>query len=90
MSFRFPLVQNVYDSNDVLTMIKSLLTENFTMGKRVGEFEKLFAEYIGKKYAVMVNSGSSANLIALSILTNYKNKSKYNINVGEEIGRAHV
>jgi len=36
---------------------------NFTMGKKVNEFEKAFSKYIGKKYSVMVNSGSSANLL---------------------------
>jgi len=40
----------------------------FTMGKKVKEFETVFASYMGKKYAVMVNSGSSANLIAVASL----------------------
>jgi CDP-6-deoxy-D-xylo-4-hexulose-3-dehydrase len=40
------------------------------MSKKVEMFEKLFANYIGVKYALMVNSGSSANLLALSILNN--------------------
>ena len=40
----------------------------FTMGKRVAEFESQFASYFGKKYGVMVNSGSSANLIAIASL----------------------
>jgi len=73
---KFPLGQNVHDSEDIMKMIGNLLTENFTMGKQVGEFEKLFADYIGVKHAVMVNSGSSANLIALSVLTNYKCQNK--------------
>jgi CDP-6-deoxy-D-xylo-4-hexulose-3-dehydrase len=38
------------------------------MGDKVRRFEKLFAKYIGVKYALMVNSGSSANLLELSIL----------------------
>jgi CDP-6-deoxy-D-xylo-4-hexulose-3-dehydrase len=40
------------------------------MGEKVKSFEDLFAKYIGSKEAIMVNSGSSANLIALSILSN--------------------
>ncbi len=40
------------------------------MGKKVKRFEQMFAEYLGSKHAVMVNSGSSANLLALSLLTN--------------------
>lgn len=40
------------------------------MGEKVRRFEKMYAEYIGVEHAVMVNSGSSANLLALSVLTN--------------------
>lgn len=73
---KFLLGQNVHDSEDILNMIKTLLTENFTMGEQVSNFEKTFAEYIGAKHAMMVNSGSSANLIALAVLTNYKHTNK--------------
>lgn len=73
---RFPLGQDVHDSDDILNMISNLLTEKFTMGEQVSKFEKMFAEYIGAKHAMMVNSGSSANLIALAILTNYKYSDK--------------
>ena len=52
--------------------IDSLLSNWVTMGKKVKKFEINFARYIGSKYSVMVNSGSSANLLALSILTNPK------------------
>jgi len=40
------------------------------MGKKVKRFEEMFSRYLGSKHAVMVNSGSSANLLALSVLTN--------------------
>ena len=52
--------------------IDSLLSNWVTMGKKVKKFEINFARYIGSKYSVMVNSGASANLLALSILTNPK------------------
>ncbi|MDQ7827801.1 MAG: DegT/DnrJ/EryC1/StrS family aminotransferase [Armatimonadota bacterium] len=39
------------------------------MGEKVKQFERLFAAYLGVRHAVMVNSGSSANLIALSLLS---------------------
>ncbi len=80
---KFPLGQNVHDNSDIENMINSLLTERFTMGKQVNDFEKTFAQYVGVKHAIMVNSGSSANLIALSVLTNYKCKSK--LNPGDEV-----
>lgn len=38
------------------------------MGRHVAEFEEAFAAYFGRKYAVMVNSGSSANLVAVAAL----------------------
>lgn len=69
---KFPLGQNVHDSDDILNMINVLTSGKFTMGEQVSNFEEQFAEYIGVKHALMVNSGSSANLIALSVLTNYK------------------
>lgn len=80
---KFPLGQNVHDSNDILNMINSLLTNKFTMGDQVSNFEKVFAEYIGAKHAMMVNSGSSANLIALSVLTNHKCDNK--LEPGDEV-----
>ena len=69
---KFPLGQNAHDSDDIIKVIGTLLTEKFTMGEQVSTFEKIFAEYVGSKHAIMVNSGSSANLIALSALTNHK------------------
>ena len=41
-----------------------------TMGEKVKQFEHMFAKYIGTRFAIMVNSGSSANLLALATLTN--------------------
>ncbi len=69
---KFPLGQNAHDTDDILNMISVLLTGNFTMGEQVSKFENMFAEYVGAKHAMMVNSGSSANLIALAALTNHK------------------
>lgn len=80
---KFPLGQNVHDANDIMQMISNLLTEKFTMGEQVDKFEKKFAEYVGVKHAMMVNSGSSANLIALSVITNYKATNK--LSPGDEV-----
>jgi len=59
-----------YGHEEVAEVLDSLLTTFVTMGKKVQTFEEEFARYLGVKYAVMMNSGSSANLIAMSILTN--------------------
>lgn len=83
IKYNFPLGQNAHDSDDILKMIDSLLTEKFTMGEQVSEFEEMFAKYVGAKYAIMVNSGSSANLLAVSAITNYKYSKK--LSAGDEI-----
>lgn len=44
-------------------------SDSFTMGEAVAEFELNFAEWLGSKFAIMVNSGSSANLLAASVLS---------------------
>jgi len=67
---RIPLNVASYGAEEVSEALDSLLTTWVTMGKKVKEFESLFANYIGTKYAIMVNSGSSANLLAMSIITN--------------------
>ncbi len=67
---RIPLSVPSYGFQEVSEALRSLMTTWVTMGEKVEEFEKIFANYIGVKYAVMVNSGSSANLLALSVLTN--------------------
>ncbi|MCH7833367.1 MAG: aminotransferase class I/II-fold pyridoxal phosphate-dependent enzyme [Proteobacteria bacterium] len=46
----------------------------YTIGPEVAAFEEAFAAYHGKKHAVMVNSGSSANLIAVAALFHKKEK----------------
>jgi CDP-6-deoxy-D-xylo-4-hexulose-3-dehydrase len=67
---RIPLQLPTYNWEEVNEALDSLLSTWVTMGRKVERFEHMFAEYLGIRYAVMVNSGSSANLVALSILTN--------------------
>ncbi len=55
-----------FDEKEVFSALDSLLDMRISQGPKVREFEALCAKYIGKKYAVAVNSGSSANLLALS------------------------
>ena len=66
----FPLVDSSYDNQEVISCMATLLSGQLTMGAKVRQFEENFARYCGAPYAVMVNSGSSANLLALSALTN--------------------
>jgi len=68
--YKIPLSVPSFGWEEVAEAVDSLLTTYVTMGEKVKRFENLFAEYVGSKEAIMVNSGSSANLIALSILSN--------------------
>jgi dTDP-4-amino-4,6-dideoxygalactose transaminase len=64
-----PLSVPLYGAAEVTAALETLLSQEVTFGSRVRRFEAAFAEFIGSKHAVMVNSGSSANLIALSALS---------------------
>ena len=68
---RIPLTIPAYGSEEVEEAVDSLLSTWVTMGSKVKRFEDAFANYNGSRHAVMVNSGSSANLLALSVLTNH-------------------
>ncbi|MEW6775199.1 MAG: aminotransferase class I/II-fold pyridoxal phosphate-dependent enzyme [Bdellovibrionota bacterium] len=67
---RLPLVAPAYGPEEVNESIDSLLSTFVTMGEKVFEFERRFAKRVGAAEAVMVNSGSSANLLALAALAN--------------------
>lgn len=64
----YPLASTTWDSLEIEAMQEVIASGNFTMGRHVKEFEKAFANFFGSKYAVMSNSGSSANLLALAAM----------------------
>jgi CDP-4-dehydro-6-deoxyglucose reductase, E1 len=67
------LTQNTIDSSDIKALSEWLAEEPWiTMGPLTREFEQKFADWIGRKYAVFVNSGSSANLAAYAALQEYQ------------------
>lgn len=66
------LHEPTFGGDEITSALSHLMTTRVTMGKKNLEFEQLFAEYSGAKYAVTSNSGSSANLLALSVLCNPK------------------
>jgi len=59
----------VFDEREMLSLTDASLDFWLTSGRFCDEFEKKFAKLIGVKYALLVNSGSSANLVAFSALT---------------------
>ena len=68
--FKYPLLSNAFNNQDIKVGINVLKSKFITMSKITYNFEKYFAKKIGSRYAVMTNSGSSANLLAISCLTN--------------------
>lgn len=66
---RIPYASRVYDSKEMVNLVDSSLEFWLTSGRYTNEFEKKLAEYLKVKYCSLVNSGSSANLIAFMALT---------------------
>ena len=66
---RLSYASRVYDEKEMCSLVDAALDFWLTTGRFSDEFEKKFAEWIGVKYANLVNSGSSANLIAFMALT---------------------
>ena len=64
----YKLASTTWDIDELVIANKILASSNLTMGKYVKEFESKFASYIGTEYAVMFNSGSSANLAIIAAL----------------------
>ena len=83
MKTPYKLSENTFDHNEI-NAVKNILDNNskLTYGKYVGKLEKKIASINRRKYCVMVNSGSSANLIGVSSLIHCK---KYNLKPGDEV-----
>ncbi|MEE2655649.1 MAG: DegT/DnrJ/EryC1/StrS family aminotransferase [Pseudomonadota bacterium] len=66
--FSYPLATATWDNAEYDAMQRVIKSGNFTMGQEVSNFEKRFSEFHDRKYSVMVNSGSSANLLMIASL----------------------
>ncbi|MEE3392720.1 MAG: lipopolysaccharide biosynthesis protein RfbH [Lachnospiraceae bacterium] len=66
---RLSYASRVYDEKEMQSLTDAMLDFWLTTGRFAEEFEKNFSEWIGVKYAHLVNSGSSANLLAFTVLT---------------------
>ena len=78
----YPLAADTWDEKEYGAINRVIKSNRFTMGPEVEMFEKEFAQYFGSKHAVMVNSGSSANLIAINAIIL---SDKYDLNKGDEV-----
>jgi CDP-6-deoxy-D-xylo-4-hexulose-3-dehydrase len=69
---RVPVSGKLLDASDYAALVESSLDGWLTAGRFTEQFERALARYVGARSAVFVNSGSSANLLALSALTSPK------------------
>jgi CDP-4-dehydro-6-deoxyglucose reductase, E1 len=80
-----PYAGRVFTENEVEAAVGATLDFWLTLGPEGEAFEKELAQLLGVKYALLVNSGSSANLIAIAALTTHKLPAHKRIHVGDEV-----
>lgn len=66
---RIAYASRVYDHEEMVNLVDSALEFWLTAGRYTDEFERAFADYLGIRFCSLVNSGSSANLLAFMTLT---------------------
>ncbi len=66
---RIPYASRVYDGEEMANLVDSALDFWLSAGRYADQFEKNFADYLGVRFCSLVNSGSSANLLAFMALT---------------------
>ena len=79
----YPLLENALSTEDLISGIKTIISGQLTMSGKTKKFEKNFAKKMGSKYAVMVNSGSSANLLVTFAACNPMRNNRFK--VGDEV-----
>ena len=79
---KYELATLSWDEKEKEAIKRVMDSDMYTMGENVYKFEEMFSKYVGSKYAVMVNSGSSANLLMVASLFYSK---KFNIKRGDEV-----
>lgn len=82
-NFFYPLIDDPFSSDDINKGIKVLKSHQLTLSKETINFEKSFSKKLNINYSLMVNSGSSANLLALQCLINPYRKNK--LKMGDEV-----
>ena len=78
----YPLAEDTWDEKEINAINRVIKSNRYTIASEVEMFEKEFAEFFGSKHAIMVNSGSSANLVAIASLILSE---KYDLNKGDEV-----
>lgn len=81
---RIPYAGRVFDEKEISNLVDSSLDFWLTTGRYAEEFEKEFSSFLGIRHCSLINSGSSANLLAFMALTSHKLKDK-RIKKGDEV-----
>ena len=79
-----PVSGKVYDGEDMATVMEAVLDFWLTTGRFAAAFEKNFSDFLGIRHTILCNSGSSANLLAISCLTSPKLKDR-RLQPGDEV-----
>lgn len=79
-----PYAGRIYDEKELISLVDASLDFWLTHGRYTEQFERELASFLGMKYCLLTNSGSSANLLALSALTSPKLGDK-RLNPGDEV-----
>jgi CDP-4-dehydro-6-deoxyglucose reductase, E1 len=84
MNMRFPLATSSWDQAEFDALQRVISSNMFSMGGEVRTFEEQFATYFGSQFAIMVNSGSSANLLMTAALF-YTRNTAHKLKPGDEV-----
>jgi len=79
-----PVSGRVFDADDLVHLVDASLDFWLTAGRYADQFEREFAHFMGVPYAILCNSGSSANVLALSALTSHK-LGEQRLKAGDEV-----
>ena len=79
----YPLLENPYRTKDINSAVKILRSRKLTIGYKTEEFQNKFSNKLKLKHSLMVNSGSSANLLAFQCLINPYRKNR--LKIGDEV-----
>ena len=79
----YPLIENPYRKSDINEALKVLKSKRLTIGPVTDKFQNSFTKKLGSNFSLMVNSGSSANLLALQCLINPYRKKR--LKPGDEV-----
>jgi len=84
-SNKVPLNRSTLEKDDIFALLECFVEDQLTMGPKVLEFEQVFARRLGRKHALMVNSGTSANFLIIQALSNPLWAESKRLKAGDEV-----